>query len=434
MRIKSLSVEWLPVEKSEVVITGLGLVSSIGNSKEEVVASLRSMRSGIEIYEPFKKFNAPVHVLGTVKDFDLTSSDQEDWEFPNKYRVSRSVLRGMSPNALYGLCAFTDAIEDAGLTAEEVSSPDTGMYTASAGSTMMTYHSMDRLKKLGVERVNPKGIVASIAGTLNFNLVSHFKIQGFSPGFVSACASSAHAIGFAHDAIALGQQKRMFVVGAEDGDIDCILPFAGMRALSVNPDPTCASRPFDIKRNGFVGTGGSAVMVMESRETAEARGAEIYGTLAGWGQSSDGYNPVLPEPEGKGLARAIEGALQSGSIAAEEIGYINAHAPSTPFGDAAEVKAIKSIFEPKKSPLISSTKSLTGHGLSLAGSLEAGFTALSLSEGFLPGSANITELDPVTEGVNILQETRETTVDYALSNSSGFGGANVSLLLKRNHG
>lgn len=422
------------VQTSEVVITGLGFVSSIGNSKEEVLESLRSMRSGIESFEPFKKVNAPVHVLGTVKDFDLASSDQEDWEFPSKYRVSRSVLRGMSPNALYGLCAFTDAIEDAGLTAEEVSSPDTGMYTASAGSTMMTYASMDRLKKMGVERVNPKGIVASIAGTLNFNLVSHFKIQGFSTGFVSACASSAHALGFAHDAIAMGQQKRMFVVGAEDGDIDCILPFAGMRALSVNPDPASASRPFDKNRNGFVGTGGSAVMCLESREAAEARGAKIYATLAGWGQSSDGYNPVLPEPEGKGLARAIEGALKSGGVNASDIGYINAHAPSTPFGDAAEIEAVKSIFGTENGPLISSTKSLTGHGLSLAGSLEAAFTTLSLNEGFLPGSANITELDPMTEGVNILQETRETQVDYALSNSSGFGGANVSLLLKRSNG
>ena len=422
------------MENSEVVITGLGFISSIGNSVREVSESLKGMCSGIETFQPFLDAKAPVSVLGTVKGFDLSSSDQEDWEFPSKYRVSRSVLRGMSPNALYGLCAFTDAVEDAGLDVSEVSSPDTGMYTASAGSTLMLYHSVRRLKSVGAERSNPKGIVASIAGTLNFNLVSHFKIQGFSTGFVSACASSAHALGFAADAIANGQQKRMFVVGAEDGDLDCILPFAAMRALSVNADPTTASRPFDKSRDGFVGTGGAAVMVLESRETAEARGAKIYSSIAGWGQSSDGFNPVLPEPEGQGLTRAIQMALSRGDISPNQIGYINAHAPSTPFGDAAELKAIRSVFNPTEYPRISSTKSLTGHGLSLAGTLEAGITALAIKESFLPGSANISELDPVAEGFNILRETIEMPIDYALSNSSGFGGANVSILLKRSDG
>ncbi|MGB0371084.1 MAG: beta-ketoacyl-[acyl-carrier-protein] synthase family protein [Opitutales bacterium] len=422
------------MENTEVVITGLGLVSSIGNSLQEAVKSMRDLRSGIETYQPFLDVKAPVSVLGTVKGFDLTAPDQEDWEFPAKYRVSRSVLRGMSPNALFGLCAFTEAVEDAGLSEAEVSDPSVGMYTASAGSAMMLYQSLDKMKKVGVERANPKGIVSSIAGTLNFNLVSHFKIQGFSTGFVSACASSSHALGFAYDAIARGQQKRMFVVGAEDGDLDCILPFACMRALSANDDPASASRPFDKKRNGFVGTGGAAVLVLESREAAEQRGAKIYASVAGWGQSSDGFNPVLPEPEGQGLARAIKGALSSGSVEPEAIDYINAHAPSTPFGDAAEIKAIKEVFGENSSVKVSSTKALTGHGLSLAGSLESTLTALAIKGGFIPGSANITELDPMVEGVAIQQDTIDSQIEYALSNSSGFGGANVSLLFKRYHG
>lgn len=422
------------MENSEVVITGLGLVSSIGNSLEDAVESMRAMRSGVETYQPFLDVKAPVSVLGTVKGFDLTSPDQEDWEYPQKYRVSRSVLRGMSPNALFGLCAFTDAIEDAGLTKDSVSDPEVGMYTASAGSTTMLYSSVDRMKKVGVERANPKGIVSSIAGTLNFNLVSHFGIQGFSTGFVSACASSAHALGFAADAIARGQQKRMFVVGAEDGDTDCILPFASMRALSTNADPATASRPFDKKRDGFVGTGGAAVLVLESRQLAEERGAKIYARVAGWGQSSDGYNPVLPEPEGQGLARAIRAALKHGHIDPNQVDYINAHAPSTPFGDAAELQAVRDVFGENSRVKLSSTKALTGHGLSLAGSLEATLTSLAIQRGFIPGSANISELDPKTEGIHILQETIEEPIEYALSNSSGFGGANVSLLFGRYHG
>lgn len=341
------------------------------------------------------------------------------------------MLRGMSPNSLYSVCAVEDALGDAGLTKEEISSPTTGMYGASAGSMSMTYFNLHRLKQAGVERVNPKGIVSSIAGTLNFNLVAYFKIQGFSSGFVSACASSGHALGFALDAIRSGQQKRMIVVGAEDGDVDCILPFAGMRALSTNPDPATASRPFDTKRDGFVGTGGAAALVLEERSVAEARGAHIYAYLLGWGQSSDGHNPVLPVPDGSGLARAMSMGLEQAGLEPGDIGYINAHAPSTPFGDAAEIAGIKSVFPEDKRPRVSSTKSLTGHGLSLASALEAGFTALALDREFLPASAHISELDPVTEGVPILQTVEETSCRYAMSNSSGFGGANVALVFGR---
>ncbi|MCH2155302.1 MAG: beta-ketoacyl-[acyl-carrier-protein] synthase family protein [Opitutales bacterium] len=417
--------------QKEVVITGLGFVTSIGNSIDAVESSLREQKSGIERYAPFVDNNEPVSVMGTIKGFDLSSPEQEDWTYPERFWLSRSMLRGMSPHSLYSISAVEDALIDAGLDKKETSNPRTGLYGASGGSTSMMHYNLTRLKKLGVDRVNPKGIVSSVAGTLTFNLVSYFKIQGFSSGFVSACASSGHAIGFAWDAIYNGHQDRMIVVGAEDGDVDCILPFAGMRALSVNPDPTKASRPFDKDRDGFVGTGGATALILEERSIAEARGAKIYGRFLGWGQSSDGYNPVLPLPDGSGLARSMTSALEQANVQPSNVGYLNAHAPSTPFGDAAEIKGIKSIFEEGARPKVSSTKALTGHGLSLASAMEAAFTVLALDRGFLPGSANIENLDPMTDGVPILRQSEETSCDFAMSTSSGFGGANVSLVFGR---
>ncbi|MGJ3241897.1 MAG: beta-ketoacyl-[acyl-carrier-protein] synthase family protein [Opitutales bacterium] len=413
----------------DVVVTGLGFITSIGNDKASVSDSLRHLRHGFERYPPFEDPAIPVKVLGTVKGFNCESPDQEDWELPEAYPVSRSFLRGLSPNALYGYCAMVQAIEDAGLTPEAVSDPETGLYTASAGSSWLLHHFMDQLHRMGVERANPKGIVASIAGTLNFNLVAQFRIRGSSCGFASACASSGHALGAACDEIRLGRQKRMFVVGAEDGNADCILPFGAMRALTINPDPDTASRPFDARRDGFVGTGGGAAVLLESRAEAEARGASIYGTLLGWGQSSDGFNTVLPHPEGLGLIRAMTRALENAGIPPAEIDYINAHAPSTSAGDAAEMLALKEVFSRAGAyPGISSTKSLTGHGLSLGSIMEAGFCLLGMREGFTPGSAHIGELDAAAEDLNILRATRDEVPRLALSNSSGFGGANVSLL------
>jgi len=216
----------------------------------------------------------------------------------------------------------------------------------------------------GVMRCSPMGIVASIAGTVNFNLVAHFKIKGASTGFSSACASSAHAIGFAYDEIALGRQKRMFVVGAEDGNADSILPFAGMRALSLQTDPNKASRPFDVARDGFVGTGGGTVLVLESEEEVVRRGVKPYCEIAGWGQASDGYNVAISHPEGTGLRSAIERALKSARVEPGAVDYINAHGTSTPIGDISEAKAVRAVFSPSGSkPALSSTKALTGHGL-----------------------------------------------------------------------
>lgn len=417
---------------AKVVVTGLGLITSIGNDQETVIDSLRNLKHGFELYEPFQKPNIPVKLAGTVKGFNTESTDPEDWTYPADYKVRREILRGLAPHGLYSYCAMIQAIKDAGLSEAEVSNEDTGLYTASAGSVFLMRHHLNHMHNVGVNRVSPLGIVASIAGTLNFNLVAAFRIVGSSCGFVSACASSGHALGFAYDEIKTGRQKRMFVVGAEDGNLDAILPFACMRALSLSADPDNASKPFDAKRNGFVGTGGGVVMILEDEEVAKARNAKIYAEMVGWRQASDGHNVAISHPEGLGLDRSMRKLLESHKIKPEEIDYINAHATSTQIGDLSEIKALQNIFGDlgDRCPAISSTKALSGHGLSLSSVMEAAFSLLAMRENFIPGSAGIRELDPACEGLNIIQQTEARTPNLILSNSSGFGGANVSLLFR----
>lgn len=416
----------------KVYLTGIGFITSIGNDVATVTRNLRELRHGIEVYEPFQKPEIPVKVAAPVKGFQTDSFDCEDWTYPERYRVKREILRGMGPNALYAYCAMQQALEDAKLSEPDWSNDDTGLYAASGGSPYLLGHLIQKMHAQGVMRCSPLGIVAGIAGTVNFNLVAHFRIKGASTGFSSACASSSHAAGFAYDEIALGRQKRMFVVGAEDGNVDSILPFAGMRALSLQTDPSKASRPFDAARDGFVGTGGATVLVLESEDEVARRGVKPYCELAGWGQASDGHNVAISHPEGLGLRMAMERALKSTGVAPEDVDYINAHATSTPIGDVSEAKAVRAIFSPSGArPLLSSTKALTGHGLSLAGAMETGFCALALREGFIPGSANITQVDPACADLAIPLATEEKQAGIVLNNSSGFGGANVSLVLKR---
>lgn len=415
----------------KVYITGLGFISSIGNDVPAVSESLRELRHGMVQYPPFQKPDVPVKVAAPIRDFQTDTTDQEDWVFPARYNIRRETLRGMAPHGIYSYCAMQQAVEDAKLTEADWSNPHTGLYAASAGSPFLLGYHLERMRKLGVMRCPPLGIVASISGTVNFNLVSQFKIKGASTGFSSACASSGHALGFAYDEIALGRQKRMFVIGAEDGNVESILPFAGMRALSLQTDPAIASRPFDVARDGFVGTGGATVLVLEGEEEVTRRKPKIYCEVAGWGQASDGHNVAISHPDGAGLRIAIENALKYSDTAAEQVDYVNAHATSTPIGDISEARALKAIFRNSPTrPAISSTKALTGHGLSLAGALEAGFCALAIKEGFMPGSAHITKLDPACEGLNIIRATLPHRPQVVLSNSSGFGGANVALVFK----
>lgn len=415
-----------------VFITGLGFITSIGNDGSAVIKSLRELRHGFQAYPPFQKTEIPVKIAAPVSDFQTDSNDPEDWTFPSCYSIKREILRGMAPHGVYAWCAMQQAIGDAQLTTAEVSNPHTGLYAASGGSPQLMGYMLNRMHTQGVMRCSPLGIVASISGTVNFNLVAHFKIKGSSCGFASACASSSHALGFAFDELALGRQKRMFVVGAEDGNLDAILPFAGMRALSLQTDPNLASRPFDLGRDGFVGTGGGVVLVLETEDEVARRGARVYCEVAGWAQASDGHNVAISHPEGLGLRAAMENALRATGIAPEAVDYVNAHATSTPIGDTSEAKALKAIFKtPAARPAISSTKALTGHGLSLAGAMESGFCALAIRDGFMPGSAHITRLDPECEGLNIIRSTLSAQPQVVLNNVSGFGGANVSLVFKK---
>jgi 3-oxoacyl-[acyl-carrier-protein] synthase-1 len=239
-----------------VFITGLGFVTSIGNDAATVAVNLRELRHGFELYPPFQKPEIACKVTGTIKDFFTDSVDPEDWKWPAAYEIKRETIRSMAPHGLFAHCAFLQAIADARLEEGDISNRHTGLFAASGGSPMLTYYHHDRMLKLGPARCSPLGIVASIVGTLNFNLVAAFKIQGASCGFSSACASSAHAMAYAFEEISRGRQKRMFVAGGEDGNRDAILPFAGMRTLSLQTDPNLASRPFDAARDGFERRGG----------------------------------------------------------------------------------------------------------------------------------------------------------------------------------
>ncbi len=415
-----------------VFITGLGFVTSIGNDSAAVARSLRELKHGFELYAPFQKPDIPCKVVGTIKEFNIDSADPEDWTFPARYKIKRELLRSMAPNGLYAHCAMLQAIEDAKLAESDISNPDTGLYAASGGSPFLTHYHHEKLLKVGVMRCSPLGIVASIVGTLNFNLTAAFKILGASCGFSSACASSAHGLGYAFDDISLGRQKRMFVVGAEDGNLDAILPFAGMRTLSLQTDPNLASRPFDAARDGFVGTGGGTVLVLESEDEVARRGVKPYAELLGWGQASDGYNVAISHPEGNGSAAAMTRALQASKVAPEAVDYVNAHATSTIIGDISEARALRAVFKSSATrPAVSSTKALTGHGLSLAGAMETGFSALAMREGFTPGNAHLTKVEPECHSLNILRATADTPPNVMIKNSSGFGGANVALVLRR---
>ncbi len=412
-----------------VFITGLGFVTSIGNDAATVTSNLRALRHGFELYPPFQKPDIPCKVVGTVKGFNTESTDPEDWTFPDRYRLKRELLRSMAPNGLYAHCAMLQAVEDARLAEADISNPDTGLYAASGGSPFLTHHHHERLLKLGVMRCSPMGIVASIVGTLNFNLVAAFRIKGSSGGFSSACASSAHAIGFALDDLQLGRQKRMFIVGAEDGNNDAILPFAGMRTLSLQSDPNIASRPFDAARDGFVGTGGATVLVLETEDEVRRRGVQPYAELIGWGQASDGHNVAISHPDGHGLLAAMRNALRHAGAAATDIDYVNAHATSTLLGDLAETIAIKRAFGHHAAKVaISSTKSMTGHLLGAAGAIEAAFSVLSIRDGIVPPTINLDNPDEACDLDYVPHKARKADVQIAMSNSFGFGGTNASLV------
>jgi len=420
----------MPVPR--IVVSGLGFVTSIGNDRAAVTASLQALRSGIERYDFFPGFDVPVKVVGTIKGFDTSALQWAGWSWPEGYGFERDVLRGMPPHGLYALCATEQAIADARLTTAELTAEDTGLFCASAGSPRLLRGFLNQIHESHGDRIAPMGIVSAIAGTLNFNLSAHLGIRGAVAGFVSACASSTQALGYAFDEIRLGRLRRVLVVGGEDLSMDSIYPFQGMRALSRNPDPARASRPFDRDRDGFVGTGGGVTLLLEEAATARARGAPIYAEVLGWGQSADGYSIAVSDPDGRGLATAMRRALTASGVAPAEIDYVNAHATSTPAGDVSEARALHSVFTAAGAhPSISSTKALTGHGLSLSGVMETGFCAVSIADGFIPGAANLEHPDPACAGLNLPRTTLPSAPRIVLKNSSGFGGSNVCLVLRR---
>ena len=414
------------------VVTGLGFITSIGNDRATVQRSLRELRHGFERIEFFGNPNLPVKVAGTVKEFEFPTPNWRDWRWPARFEVDRELVRGLAPHGVFAVCAVQQALAEAGLAAADLAGGDTGLFCASAGSPFLLGNFLEQLKATRGERGNPMGIVSSIAGTLNFNLAAHYRISGAVCGFVSACASSSHALGYAMDEIRLGRQRRMLVVGAEDMTAESVLPFATLRALSINPDPATASRPFDRQRDGFVGTGGAVALIVEEAGLARARGARVQAELIGWGQAGDGHSIVASHPEGAGLRSAMQRALADAGVPPGAIDYVNAHATSTPGGDRSEALALQEVFaRAGATPRISSTKALTGHGLSLAGAMEAGFCTLALAEGFIPGAAHLTDPDPACEGLNLPRTSLAEAPRLVLNNSSGFGGSNVCHVLRR---
>jgi len=416
----------------QALVTGLGFITPIGNDRQTVEQSLREGRHGFTPVEFLNNPDLSTKVIGTIKDFVAETPNWRDWHYPKKYVIARETLRSLSPHGLFALCAMDQAIADAQISSAELTDGETGLYCASAGSTMVLHHHVARLLATKGERCGPLGVVSSIAGTLNFNLAAHYGIRGAVGGYVAACASSSHALGCALDDIRLGRQKRMIVVGAEEITPESILPFAAMRALSGNADPATASRPFDQERDGFVGAGGATVMIIEEAEFAQQRGAPVYAEFAGWGQAADGHSVAVSHPQGSGLADAITRCLKDTGLTPTDIDYINAHATSTPAGDRSEAHAFRTTFtNVGAKPRVSSTKGLTGHPLSMAGVMEAAFCSLAIQEKFIPGNHHLQTPDEACEGLDLPRATLDEAPRTVLSTSSGFGGSNVGLIFRQ---
>jgi 3-oxoacyl-(acyl-carrier-protein) synthase len=415
-----------------VVISGVGFITSIGNDRAAVTESLRRQRHGIERFDFMPGAELPVRVAGTIKDFDTRSDHFSEWRWPARYSFGRETLRSLPPHGLHALCALEQLIAESRLSAELLSSENTGLFTASAGSPFLQRRYLNAMHESKGERLAPMGVLSTIAGTLNFNLGAHFGVRGGVCGFTSACASTAHALGHATDEIALGRLQRVLVVGADDLTAESTYYFHGMRALSRNPDPNTASRPFDAARDGFVGTGGACALLLEEASAAQARGAPLLAEVLGWGQSADGHHMAITDPAGDGLARAMRRALADAELSPADVDYVNAHATSTPSGDRSELRALHAVFTAAGAkPAVSSTKALTGHGLSMAAAMETAFCALAMAEGFTPGQAHLNAPDPECGELRLPRENLSRAPEVVLKNSSGFGGSNVVLALRR---
>tara|TARA_B100001146_G_scaffold218438_1_gene224208 strand:- start:601 stop:1821 length:1221 start_codon:yes stop_codon:yes gene_type:complete len=403
-----------------VVITGLGIVSSIGNTIEEVAQSLKAGKSGITRSEIYAEhgFRSQVHGM---PDIDLAA------------HIDKRQLRFMGPGAAYNYIAMEQAIADAGLEDSDVSNERSGLIMGSGGpSTSNFLTAFDTVREKGSpKRMGPFMVTRCMSSTNSACLATPFKIKGINYSITSACSTSLHCIGSGTEQIQLGKQDIVFAGGGEEVDWTLSCLFDAMNAMSskYNDTPELASRPFDATRDGFVIAGGGGVVVLEELEHALARGAKIYGEVTGYGATSDGADMVAPS--GEGGERSMKLALSTNGD--RTVDYINAHGTSTPAGDVTEVKSIRNVFG-EDHPPISSTKSMTGHSLGATGVHEAIYCLLMMRDGFIAPSINVTELDPEIRPEEIVTETRETALDSILTNSFGFGGTNASIIMSKYHG
>ena len=398
-----------------VVITGLGIVSSIGNNAKEVLASLKTGKSGITRSESFAEQGLRSQVWGdlkiNVKDF-----------------IDRKAMRFMGDASAYAYISMQQAIEDAKLSDDQVSNIRTGIVAGSGGaSSANIVSSADTLREKGVKRVGPYAVPKTMSSTVSACLATPFKILGVNYSMSSACATSAHCIGHAAELIQLGKQDIVFAGGGEELDWSLAMMFDGMGALSTkfNETPELASRTYDADRDGFVISGGGGMVVVEELEHALARGAHIYAEIVGYGATSDGYDMVAPS--GEGAVRCMQMAMQDLD---SPIDYVNTHGTSTPVGDVKELGAIQEVFG-DNSPAISATKAMTGHALGAAGVHEAIYALLMMENNFVAPSINVNELDEQAQGLDIVTEARDAEINTVMSNSFGFGGTNATLVMKK---
>lgn len=397
-----------------VVITGMGIVSSIGNNVQEVLASLKAGKSGITASEQFKEQGLRSQVWGNLK---INPSEH----------IDRKQMRFMGDAAAYAYLSMEQAIADAGLTPEQVSNDRTGIIAGSGGaSSLNQVVAVNTLREKGVKRIGPYMVPRTMSSTVSACLATPFKIRGVNYSISSACATSAHCIGNAMELIQLGKQDIVFAGGGEELDWSLTMMFDAMGALSTkyNDTPEQASRTYDADRDGFVISGGGGMLVIEELEHALARGAKIYGEIVGYGATSDGYDMVAPS--GEGAARCMKMAMQN----VDHVDYVNTHGTSTPVGDVKELGAIQEVFS-GNSPAISATKAMTGHALGAAGVHEAIYSTLMLHHNFVAPSINIETLDDAAQGLDIVTEMREQPLTTVMSNSFGFGGTNATLVIKK---
>ena len=401
---------------NRVVVTGMGIVSSLGANKLEVLESLRSAKSGIAFSEKYKEMGLRSHVHGSVPEIDTSEI------------IDRKMLRFMADAAIYNAVALDEAIKESGLSPEMISHERTGLIMGSGGaSNQNVVESADILRERGIKRVGPYRVPRAMGSTTSACLSTLFKIKGINYSISSACSTSAHCIGNAMEQIQLGKQDVVFAGGGEELDWSLTMLFDAMGALSskYNDSPSQASRAFDADRDGFVISGGGGALVLESLDHAQARGAKIIAELVGYGATSDGYDMVAPSGEGAKRCMEIATASVNGAI-----DYINAHGTSTPVGDVKELGAIKEVFG-DNIPLIGSTKSLSGHALGAEGVNESIYSLLMLQNDFVAESVNIENLDIEATGMPIVMETKDVKLSRVLSNSFGFGGTNACLVFEK---